>query len=81
MSKSICLSYVHYEEKCWRVSTIEREYYTFEGRSMGEETLAWEYDQVNKRMGKQVYQGCGLNDHIEVCRSLINDGEIPKDSK
>ena len=77
--KPIWKSYVFHNNKCFFVSTIERDYETFAGISRGQETLVWEYDwDKRERLGiKILYQGGHICDHQAVCRCLINWGEIP----
>lgn len=70
-------SYVWHENKCWFVSTIERDYETYEGIHRGQETIAWEYDWETSKRGKMVGQGGHICDHQAICRCLINWGEIP----
>jgi hypothetical protein len=70
-------SYVWHGNKCFFVSTIERNYDTCEGTSRGHETLAWEYDYENKLRGKLVYEGGGVADHQRVCRCVVAEGEMP----
>ena len=72
MSHPILKTYVYCEDKVFFVSTIEREYDTYEGTFGGEETIAWEMD--GETLGKQVYQGGGLQPHFDVCRRLAVDG-------
>lgn len=71
-------SYVWHGEKCWFVSTIERDYDTYGGIYRGYETLAWEYDWDKAERGALVHQAGHVCAHQAVCRSLINWGEIPE---
>lgn len=70
-------SYVWHKDKCWFVSTIERDYDTYEGVSRGQETIVWEYDYEASARGKMIAQGSHICDHQTMCRNLINDGVIP----
>ena len=70
-------SYVWHEEKCFFVSTIEREYDTYEGTMRGQETLAWIYDWEKSERGELIRQAGHICDHQAICRCLINYGEIP----
>lgn len=70
-------SYVHFRESAWFVSTIERTYDTFQGEVRGLETLVWTWNTKDKVRGDLVHQASGLNDHINICRGLIKDGELP----
>lgn len=71
-------SYVWHEDKCFFVSTIERDYDTYEGTSRGEETLVWDFDWKTGKRGKWIFQGAGVLDHQAICRCLLNDGKIPE---
>lgn len=70
-------SYVWYKGDCFFVSTIERDFSTFEGVVQGQETLVWEYDWNKNERGKWIYQAEGVLDHQAICRCLINTGKIP----
>ena len=78
MNNRIWKSYVWYEDKCFFVSTISRDFDTYEGVIRGEETLVWEYDWSKDERGKWVYQAGGVRDHQAICRCLINTGTIPE---
>lgn len=76
--KPIWKSYVFFENKCFFVSTIERDYETIEGTTRGQETLVWAYDwEKRERIGEILYHGGHIVDHQATCRCLINWGEIP----
>lgn len=70
-------SYVWHGKKCYFVSTIERDYVTYAGRTRGQETIVWEYNWETNDRGKMIFQGGGICDHQAICRSLIAYGEIP----
>jgi hypothetical protein len=70
-------SYVWYDEHCYFVSTIERNYDTCQGTSRGQETLVWEYDWENRIRGKLIHQSGNVQDHQIICRCIIALGEIP----
>ena len=70
-------SYVWHEDKCFFVSTIERDYDTYEGTTRGEETLVWDWNYESRIRGKLLYQAGGVLDHQAICRCIINDGVIP----
>lgn len=76
-NKTVIQSYVHFRESAWFVSTIERTYDTFQGESRGLETLVWIWNPETKERGKIVYQAGGINDHFNICRGLLKDGELP----
>ena len=75
-NKTIWQSYVWYEDKCFFVSTIERNFDTYEGTMRGMETLVWEYDFETRKRGKIIYQAGGVHDHQSVCRCLIAIGMV-----
>jgi hypothetical protein len=79
MNNIIWQSFVWYEEKCFFVSTIERDFDTYEGTVRGDETMAWEYDWDKKERGKWIGQSGGVLDHQATCRCLIAFGEIPNE--
>lgn len=70
-------SYVWHKDKCFFVSTIKRDFDTYEGTMRGEETLTWEYDWDKNERGQWIGQSGGVLDHQAICRCLINFGEIP----
>ena len=81
-NEKVWQSYVWHEDKCFFVSTIERDYDTGQGRIRGEETMVWEYDHKNRKRGEWIWQGGGVVDHKNVCHALVADGKIPdEDSK
>ena len=69
-------SYVWHKDKCWFVSTIERDYGTYQGTHRSQETLVWEYDYPNKERGDLIHQAGNICDHQAICRCLINWGKI-----
>ena len=73
-------SYVHFKDKTFFVSTIER-YFDIWGQPepiKGFETLVWDYDYEKKERGELIGSGDGINDHLEICKSLHNTGKIPQ---
>ncbi len=77
-NKPIWKSYVRHDDKCYFVSTIERTYDTYTGRTTrGQETLVWEYDWDKGERGEMLHQAGRIGDHQEICRSLINEGDMP----
>lgn len=75
--KPVWKSYVWHRDKCFFVSTIERNYDTYEGTIRGFETLVWDYDWVNTKRGELIYQAGGIQDHQQICRSFIAEGMPP----
>ena len=72
-------SYVWHDEKCFFVSTIERDYDTYEGTMRGQETLVWEYDWETNKRGELLHQAGGVGDHQQICRCLIAEGLFPNE--
>lgn len=80
-SKTIWQSYVWHEDKCFFVSTIERNFGTCEGTMRGMETIVWKYNFETKERGEIIYQdGSGVHDHQNVCRCLIALGIVPDEN-
>jgi len=74
-------SYVWHDgsDKCFFVSTIERDYCTMQGLVRGEETIVWDYDYDKKERGDMIWQGGHICDHLAICRFLYLHGVIPDD--
>ena len=70
-------SYVWHNDKCYFVSTIERDYDVGGYISRGQETMVWEYDWDTATRGEWIHQAGHICDHQAICRCLINYGEIP----
>lgn len=77
--KPIWKSYVWHGDKCYFVSTIERNYDTMQGTSRGQETIVWEYDWNNLERGKMLHQAGNIADHKQICHCLIAEGLIPSE--
>lgn len=73
-------SYVWHKDKCWFVSTIERDYDTYAGLTRGKETIVWDYDWETNERGDLIHQGGGVHDHQIICRCLISEGECPDEN-
>jgi hypothetical protein len=75
----IIKSYVWHKEKCFFLSTIERDSSALEPMRFNE-TLVWEYDWDKRERGKMLYQGEDIrgfiDQHIDFCRQLFETGEI-----
>lgn len=76
MNNTVWQSYVWHKDKCFFVSTIERDFDTCEGTVRGQETLTWEYDLNEHKRGEWIGRSGGILDHQETCRCLIAYGEI-----
>lgn len=73
-SKSTIHSYVFHGEKCWYVSTIYRQCSALYNNDMYYETLVWEYDVLKKERGKIVHQSEELEEHFNICKSILEKG-------
>ena len=71
-------SYVWYGDKCFFVSTIDRDSSSMAGGRFSE-TIAWEFDWDKNERGAMVGQ-CGgslgsIHWHIKMCQSLFDTGQ------
>ncbi len=80
LDKRIWKSYVWYDEKCYFVSTIERNYDTYVGTMRGQETIVWEYNWETAERGEMLWQAQGVVDHQNICRCLIAEGLFPDEN-
>lgn len=74
-SQPVISSYVHRGDKCFFVSTIERDCSAAESVSRYNETMVWPYDyEKRKRTDNFIYQTddmlCSIEAHLRVCRQL-----------
>lgn len=76
-NKPIWKSFVWHKDKCFFVSTIERDYDVFYETTRGFETFVWEYDWEAQERGELVHQGGGLLGHQAICRCIITEGQMP----
>ena len=76
-NRPIWKSYVWHNEKCFFVSTIERNFDTSEGSVRGQETLVWEYDWDKRERGELLHQAGHAVEHQQICRCLIAEGLFP----
>lgn len=72
-------SYVWFKDKCFYVSTIDRDCSSMQGGRYAE-TIVWEWDWETRTRGDHVEQGYGICGsiyrHIEFCKLLHTFGEI-----
>lgn len=77
-NKTLIASYVHHEDRCFFVSTIDRNSSAMTGGRYAE-TLVWEYDWAVKTCGKLVGQDEGpegsIKKHLEMCQRLLESGQ------
>ncbi|MNR08095.1 hypothetical protein D3C85_1242370 [compost metagenome] len=79
MNKKLIQTYVYFEDKCYFVSTIDRESSSMYGGRYAE-TMVWEIDpKTNERMGflyqDEDYEG-NIRTHNNVCNMIFNEGEF-----
>jgi len=71
-------SYVFYKDKCWFVSTIDRDSSALYGGRYAE-TLVWEYNWDKAERGKIVGQADSvwgdISAHTNMCELIFNTGE------
>lgn len=80
----IITSYVFFEDKCFYVSTIERDTSAVAAYGMHyNETIVWEFDVVKHMMGKMLYQDEDMRGSIRVhqkmCKELYETGKIQEE--
>lgn len=78
----IIQSYVYHGDKCFYVSTINRESST-PYPIIYAETIAWEYDNEKSLAGKLIHQDEDgknrIDTHFKICRQLSEHGNILKE--
>ena len=78
-------SYVWHNDKCFFVSTIERDS-SAEGDTLRfNETIVWEYDWKSAERGAQIF-GDGscrgsVDRHLEICRDIYKHGKVMGDDE
>jgi len=73
-------SYVFHKDKSWLVSTINRNYDTYEGIVRGPETMVWTIEGVSYAKKDLIHQSdLGFEHHIKICRDLHTIGAIKAD--
>jgi hypothetical protein len=74
----IIKSYVWHGERCFFVSTIERDSSSMLGPTRFYETIVWEYDWDKPMRGAQIYMDGGLRGflamHFAICQRLHSTG-------
>jgi len=74
----IIKSYVWYGEKCFFVSTIERDSSCVVAPSRYNETIVWEYNWATNERGNIVHQDDGpkgsIKTHLRVCEAFHKYG-------
>lgn len=81
--KRLLKSYVWHGDRCYFVSTIERDSSAqVVPPSRYNETIAWEYDWDSQERGDMVAmegEGAACRQHFAVCRSLFTTGKYDPD--
>lgn len=76
--KRIIKSYVWHGEKCFYVSTIERDSSALLGPYRFNETLVWEFDLDKVKrgdlVGQEVSSKGSIREHFAVCERLFKSG-------
>ena len=78
-------SYVWHKEKCFFISTIERDSSAMAGLPLPRfyETMAWVYDWDFRERGIIVAQegdGGAFEQHYRICKELCDSGEVKKET-
>lgn len=73
----LCHSFVYFEDKCFYVSTINRDSSAMTGGRYAE-TIVWEYDEATKKRGVILTQGeaseGSLHTHSKFCQLIVSTG-------
>ena len=80
-NERVIQSYVTREDKCFMVSTIERDSSAAMPVPRYNETIVWEYDWYTMKRGNIIHQddgprGC-IETHFRICRALHKLGCVP----
>lgn len=82
-NKKVIQSFVYHCEKCFFVSTIERDSSAVLAPGRYNETIVWEYDDEKRERGAMLYTGgCitgSIRTHIEICKTIYDTGKMPED--
>ena len=80
--KNVIKSYVWHGDKCFFVSTIERDSSSMIGLDRYNETIVWEFDRDNNEMGEIVSSRGdskgSLRAHFNVCALLHETGSAER---
>jgi len=83
-TNKIIQSYVHKDDKCFFVSTINRlSSAMLNAEWIYAETMVWNWDEGKHDRGELIWQGedvkDGTNTHFRACKSLLEAGVIGDD--
>lgn len=74
MNNRVMQSYVWHDNKCFFVSTIDRECSSMLGPSTYAETIVWEYDYEKRERGNLVHQdgdsAGSISEHLVICKRI-----------
>ena len=78
----IIKSYVWHEDKCFFISTIDRNYSAMDGGRYAE-TMAWDFDWGTDKRGDIIAQGGDIEGfirtHLNMCQQFHDNGEYSND--
>ena len=78
MTNKIIQSYVYHGDKCWFVSTINRESSSMCGGTYAE-TMVWEWNEKEMKRLDMVFQDEHVTDsifsHIKICKRINETGD------
>lgn len=76
-------SYVWHADRCFFVSTIERDSSALAAPGRYNETIVWSYDWEKRERGEMLYQledsRHSIEVHLRTCRTLHDHGGLPKE--
>lgn len=78
--KRVIKSYVWHGDKCFFVSTIERDSSAAADPGRYHETLVWQHDLETQKSGPLLYQlecsRCSIRSHLKACDELFQTGKL-----
>ena len=79
MNNKVMQSYVWHDDKCFYVSTVNRESSATHGGGTYAETMVWEYDYDSRSRGDIVGEGEFLTGsiftHLAICKRIHETGK------
>lgn len=83
MSEAQIQSYVHHVDKCFFISTIERDSSAMLGPGRYNETIVWNFDPVKRERGAMIHTdedfSGSLRTHFKLCQEYYFDGKAKVD--
>ncbi len=81
--KPLAKSYALHRDKCFFISTINRDSSAMDGPSRYAETMVWEYNYETSERGKMVFMDDGsegsIRTHIKTLQQFCEHGKPPKE--